>query len=118
MANVGNKKTRHIKNLGSVYYDNNRAKWIGQITIGKYDNGRVKVKRFVGSNQNDVIDKMRKYNKTHANNMILDEIKNSSGDILVSEYFHNYMLTVKKFVWKEQAILGNLEHLIIMSFRI
>lgn len=116
MANVGNKKTRHIKNLGSVYYDNNRAKWIGQITIGKYNNGRVKVKRFVSSNQNDVIDKMRKYNKIHANNMILDEIKNSSGDILVSEYFHNYMLTVKKIRLKRASYtreLGTLNNHVI-----
>ena len=36
--------------------------FIGQIAIGKYDNGRIKYKRFKGKKKSDVIKKMEEFN--------------------------------------------------------
>ena len=37
--------------------------FIGQIAIGKYDNGRIKYKRFKGKKKSDVIKKMEEFKK-------------------------------------------------------
>lgn len=116
MANVGNKKIRHIKNIGSVYYENARNRWVGQIETGKYKNGRTKVKRFIGTNQNEVIDKMRKYKETHGNTTLINEREKSSQDILVHDFFYNYMLCVKKIRLKPSSYtreLGTLKNHIL-----
>lgn len=94
MANSGNKKARNVKNTGSVYYDNSTEQWVGQVEIGKYSNGRTKFKRFYGKSQNAVIDKMRDYKQANVG-IISDDIQKKSN-IFVSDFFINYLQTVKK----------------------
>lgn len=95
MANNGSKKARKVKNLGTIYYDNSKNQWIGQIEIGKYENGRSKYKRFLGDSQNSVIDKMREYRENHPNNIILNK-QDDISLITVEDFFWNFLKTVKK----------------------
>lgn len=53
-------KCKKIRNLGTVYYDNTKKCWIGQVANGTYLNNRIKYKRFCGSQQ-EVISKMKAF---------------------------------------------------------
>lgn len=89
---MGNKKTRHVKNLGSVYFDNTKNVWIGQVEDGKYANGRTKYKRFLNSSQEEVIYKMKEYKKKTS---VL--INPDNTDLLnFSEFFESFLENVKK----------------------
>ncbi len=92
---MANKKVRHVKGLGSVYYDNTKQVWIGQVENGKYSNGRVKYKRFLNSSQDEVIYKMKEFvnqgtlvNSTNTNN-----VKNN---IQFKDFLNSYLNNVKK----------------------
>lgn len=104
MANQGNKKVRKVKDLGTIYYDNVKLKWVGQIETGKYSNGRVKFKRFYGSSQNAVLEKMRMYKDTHGDSEILnDNVK--SKKVVVNDYFASFLQNVKKTRLKPTSFL-------------
>lgn len=93
MANIGNKRARKVKNLGTIYFDNVKNKWVGQVEIGEYDSGRKKYKKFYGDSQNTVIDKMRQYKQ---DNPALITINSSPSGITLGDYLKNYLITVKK----------------------
>lgn len=89
---MGNKKTRHVKGLGSVYFDNTKNVWVGQVENGKYANGRTKYKRFLNSSQEEVIYKMKEFKKKTC---VL--IKPDKSDLLnFSEFFESFLENVKK----------------------
>lgn len=105
MANTGNKKVRKVKGLGSIYFDNVKNQWVGQIENGKYGNGRTKFKRFYGDGQNAVIDKMREYKNTH-----LDvPFDNNSNSELVGDYFKQFLTTIKKTQLKPSSYTRNFQ---------
>ena len=93
MANKGNKKVRHVKNVGSVYFDNTTSQWTGQVENGKYANGRVKYKRFYSTSQEDVILKMKEFIKK---TQLIDQDKTDTNLILVKDFFENYLVNIKK----------------------
>lgn len=92
MVNKGNKKVRHIKNTGSVYYDNAGQQWVGQVEIGKYQNGRVKYKRFKGKSQEDVILRMKMYKQEHQ--VIQDDAP--ANETNFKDFMESYIKTIKK----------------------
>lgn len=92
MANTGSKKVRHIKNVGSVYYDSTTEKWVGQVENGRYANGRVKFKRFYAGNQEDVIRKMRQF-KEDITAVDDEPITNTTP---VTDFFESYLVNIKK----------------------
>ena len=89
---MGSKKVRHVRDLGSIYFDETTQQYVGQVENGRYSNGRVKYKRFYGNNQNDIILKMKEYRSAH----ILSETTDKKNLILVCDYFNNYLTQVKK----------------------
>lgn len=89
MANK--KKVRHVKDLGSVYYDSTKSQWVGQVENGRYANGRVKFKRFYSSSQEECIYKMKQFKEE--NNSIVEDDKEQ---VLFSEYLRYYLTTIKK----------------------
>lgn len=80
-------KCKKIRNLGTVYYDNTKKCWIGQVANGTYLNNRIKYKRFCGSQQ-EVISKMKAFKA--------DNQPEQESIILVSDCFMKYLRTVKK----------------------
>ena len=114
MANSGNKKARKVKGLGTIYYDNSKTQWVGLIEIGKYDNGRTKYKNCYGDSQNAVIDKMREYKIKHPEIINLESEKVEL--ISVTDYFNNFVQTIKKTKLKPSSYtreLGILKNNII-----
>lgn len=114
MANSGNKKARKVKGLGTIYYDNSKTQWVGLIEIGKYDNGRTKYKNCYGTSQNAVIDKMREYKIKHPEIINLESEKVEL--ISVTDYFNNFVKTIKKTKLKPSSYtreLGILKNNII-----
>lgn len=89
---MANKKVRHIKNVGSVYFDNTRQQWIGQVENGKYKNGRVKYRRFIGNSQDDVIYRMRQFKEKNV------AIVSTSPTEIISfdKYMESYLNSIKK----------------------
>lgn len=94
--NNGNKKTRHVKNIGSVYFDNTKKQWIGQVENGKYANGRVKFKRFIGTSQEDVVHRMKLFKQ---NNQIATAISPTEL-IMFDDYMESYMTVIKQMKLK------------------
>lgn len=92
MANKGAKKVRHVKDLGSVYYDSTKSQWVGQIETGRYANGRTKYKRFYDTSQEEVIYKMKEFKKKVC---VIDK-PDRSELVPFSEYFESFMVNVKK----------------------
>lgn len=88
---AGNKKTRHVKDLGAVYYDSTKSQWVGQVEHGRYTNGRVKFKRFYSTSQEECIYKMKQFKES--NQPVKD---NDKEPMLFSKYLSYYMETVKK----------------------
>lgn len=105
MANSGNKKARKVKNLGAIYYDNVKNKWVGQIQIGEYDNGRAKYKKFYGDSQNAVIEKMRQHKE---NNPTFINTTATSG-VTLGEFLKNYLVTVKKTKLKPSSYTRDMQ---------
>ena len=99
MANTGNKKVRHIKNVGSVYYDSTTDQWVGQVENGRYANGRIKFKRFYAGNQEEVIRKMRNFKGTIT--AIDDEPMTNT--MSVTEFFESYLTNIKKVKLKPSS---------------
>ena len=89
---MGNKKTRHIKNIGSVYFDNTKNVWVGQVEDGKYESGRTKYKRFLGSSQEDVIYRMKEFKKKLC--VLIDPDK--ACLLNFGEFFESFLENVKK----------------------
>ena len=89
---MASKKVRHIKNIGSVYFDNTKQQWIGQVEIGKYANGRVKYKRFVGDSQEDVIYRMKRFKEEN----IVAVNPSPMETILFDAYMETYLNTIKR----------------------
>jgi len=87
-----NKKVRHVKDLGAVYFDSTTNKWVGQIEIGKYPKGRVKYKRFYDASQEEVIYKMREFKKK--TDVIEDRDK--ADLVLFSDFFVPFLENIKK----------------------
>lgn len=94
--NNGNKKTRHVKNVGSVYFDNTKKQWIGQVENGKYLNGRVKFKRFVGTSQDDVVYRMKLFKQ---NNQVTTTTSPTES-IMFDDYMESYMTVIKQMKLK------------------
>lgn len=92
MANKGSKKVRHIKNVGSVYYDSTTEKWVGQVENGRYANGRVKYKRFYAGSQEDVIRKMKSFKET----LIAVDDEPVTQATPVASFFESYLTNIKK----------------------
>ena len=84
------KKVRHVKDLGTVYFDSTKDQWVGQVENGRYTNGRVKFKRFYSSSQEECIFKMKGFK----NGQLLTNV-NSSG-LLFKDFLSQYLLTIKK----------------------
>ena len=105
MANTGNKKVRKVKGLGSIYFDNVKNQWVGQIENGKYENGRTKFKRFYGDGQNTVIDKMHEYKNNHLNT----PSDNNSNSEFVGDYFQRFLNTIKKTQLKPSSYTRNIQ---------
>lgn len=95
MANQGNKKVRKVKDLGTIYYDNVKLKWVGQIEAGYYSNGRVKYKRFYGNSQNAVLEKMRSHKDIYGDSALLEDTPQSQS-VIVNEYFTSFLQMIKK----------------------
>lgn len=105
MANTGNRKVRRVKNIGTVYFDNNLNQFVGQIEIGKYNNGRKKYKRFYDNSSNGVVQKMRNYNDTHFSQI---NTTNIEPNISVNDFFMMYISTVKIAQVKHSSYIRNL----------
>lgn len=100
---MANKKVRHIKNVGSVYFDNTKQVWVGQVENGKYPNGRTKYKRFLNSSQEEVVYKMREFKKkTH----LVDE-DTAVEQIPFSDFFESFLKNVKKTQLKVSSYTRN-----------
>lgn len=84
------KKVRHVKDLGSVYFDNAKNQWVGQIENGRYANGRTKFKRFYSSSQEECIFKMKGFKS----NQLLSN--NNPRGLLFKDFLNQYLLTIKK----------------------
>lgn len=89
---MGNKKVRHVRDLGSVYFDETTQQYVGQVENGRYANGRVKFKRFYCNSQNDVIIKMKEFRRSH----ILSDATDRKNLVLVSDYFEQYLTQIKQ----------------------
>lgn len=89
---MGNKKVRHVRDLGSVYFDETTQRYVGQVENGRYANGRVKFKRFYCNSQNDVIIKMKEFRRSH----ILSDATDRKNLVLVSDYFEQYLTQIKQ----------------------
>ena len=108
MANTGNKKVRKVKGLGTVYFDNSKNQWVGQIEIGKYDNGRTKFKKLYSDGQNSVIEKMKQFVSAHPNSSIsVENVLREGSNILVKDYILSFLLTVKKLQVKPSSYTRN-----------
>lgn len=94
MAN--NKKARHVKNLGSVYYDSTTSQYVGQMENGRYANGRVKFKRFYSTSQEECIYKMKQFKEDIANAATNESSTIDDKQPLFSEYLKFYLFTIKK----------------------
>lgn len=90
--NMANKKVRHVRDLGSVYFDETTQQYVGQVENGRYSNGRVKFKRFYCKSQNDVIIKMKEFRQSH----ILSDVTEKKSLILASDYFEQYLTQIKQ----------------------
>ena len=110
MANTGNKKVRKVKGIGTVYFDNSKQQWVGQIAVGKYENGRVKFKKLYGDGQNGVIEKMKQFIDTHpATILSIENNYPEGGSILVKDYVLSFLLTVKKLKIKPSSYTRNVQ---------
>lgn len=89
---MANKKARHVRDLGTIYFDETTQQYVGQVENGRYQNGRVKFKRFYCNNQNDVIAKMKAFRSSS----VLTDKTERKNLILVKEYFEDYLTQIKK----------------------
>lgn len=97
--NSGNKKTRHVKNIGTVYFDNARKQWIGQVENGRYTNGRVKFKRFVGASQDDVVYRMKLFKQS---SQVTTSIS-PTEIVMFDDYMESYMTIIKQMKLKPSS---------------
>ena len=88
---MAKKKVRHVKDLGSVYFDSTSNRWVGQIENGRYANGRAKYKRFYSSSQDECIYKMKEFK-----GQTLESTSNQKHLILFKDYISDYLVNVKK----------------------
>ncbi len=70
--------------------------WVGQIIIGKYDNGKPKYKRFKSKKQATVIEKMREYENGFENTT-------ANSDAYLDAYLLGYLNNVKKNIIKPSS---------------
>lgn len=113
MPNSGNKKARKVKNLGTIYFDNSKNKWVGLLETGRYNNGRIKYKTCYGASQNAVIDKMKAYSASHS---CCIEKQAAITSITVSDFFTTFLQNVKKSKLKPASFtreLGTLNNHIL-----
>ena len=62
---AGKKKKRRSKGEGSIYFDDNKKRWVSQITIGKDPmTGKSKKKTFYGKTKIEVIKKKSEFERT------------------------------------------------------
>lgn len=104
---MANKKVRHIKNIGSVYFDNTKQVWVGQVENGKYANGRTKYKRFLNSSQDEVIYKMKEF-KRESTGLSYSSSTTKIDSPLVSDFFDSFIQTIKKPKLKPASYTRNL----------
>lgn len=86
------KNTKNPNGSHSIYKTKD-GKWMGQIVIGKNENGTLKYKRFKSDKQYVVIEKMREFEQGFS------YIKDASKSYL-SDFLDGYLFNVKKNVLK------------------
>lgn len=77
-------------------YKTSDGRWVGQIVVGKYANGKLKYKRFSSKKQSVVLEKMREYESN-------PKQTNNACNTYLSDYMLNYMTTVKKNTLKPSS---------------
>lgn len=88
--------------MANVYKDSS-GKWISQIQIGYYENGRPKFKRFKADTKKAALEKVESY-KIETNNLsVLPE----DADVLVHEYIRQYIDAYKSNSLKPSSLTRN-----------
>lgn len=90
------KKNSKNPNGANSIYKNKNGKWVGQIVIGKNENGTLKYKRFSSDKQYIVIEKMREFEQGFT------RTKDASKNYLC-DFLDGYIFNVKKNVLKPSS---------------
>lgn len=96
------KKNTKSPNGSNSVYKNNKGKWVGQIVIGKNENGSLKYKRFSSDKQYIVIEKMREFEQGFVRTKYV--CKNCLRDFL-----DEYIFNVKKNALKPSSFGRDVE---------
>ena len=95
---AGKKKKRRSKGEGSIYFDDNKKRWVSQITIGKDPmTGKSKKKTFYGKTKIEVIKKKSEFERTSYG------LKIDSDTIVFDEFFNKWLYGIKKGEIKEKS---------------
>lgn len=95
------KKKSRANGEDSVFKNTRNGKligWRGAITIGRYENGRLKRKEFTGKTQESVIKKMNDYKSKMINSSF--SVDNS---ISLSQWYYEWLYTYKKNEYKPKS---------------
>lgn len=88
--------------MANVYKDAS-GKWIAQIQIGYYENGRPKFKRFKSDTKKSALEKVENY-KLETNNL---SVIPEDSDVLVHEYIQQYIEAYKSNSLKPSSLTRN-----------
>lgn len=90
--------SRRANGEGCIYYYAPRDCFRAQITIGKYDNGKKKVKAFYGKTKKEVKEKMETYKLLNPIN------KAAINEYTVATWFNYWLWNIKKEILSRKPL--------------